>query len=84
MTGWKNGRACHDGARQRQQSWATETGATNGHSGVEAAKTGESHARKHGRECCARDGTVGVAQYVVPYSTGLKEKSQRDGDRSRL
>jgi hypothetical protein len=33
--------------------------------GVEAAETGESDARERGRECCARDGTVGVAQYVI-------------------
>jgi hypothetical protein len=35
------------------------------YSGVEAAETGESDARERGRECCARDGTVGVAQYVI-------------------
>lgn len=38
--------------------------ATNGYSGVEAAETGESDARERERECCARDGIVGVAQYV--------------------
>jgi hypothetical protein len=38
--------------------------ATNGHSGVEAAETGESDARERGRECCARDGIVGVAQFA--------------------
>jgi hypothetical protein len=38
--------------------------ATNGYSGVEAAETGESDAPERGRECCARDGIVGVAQYV--------------------
>ena len=42
------------------------------HSGVEAAGTGESDARERGRECCARDGTVGVAQYVMPTLQGTE------------
>ena len=50
----------------------TTDAATNGHSGVEAAKTGESDAQERRRECSARDGTVGVAQYVAPHLTGLK------------
>ncbi len=58
--------------------------ATNGYSGVEAAETGESDARERGRECCARDGTVGVAQYVVPHLTGIRGRSQRNGHRNRL
>jgi len=58
--------------------------ATNGNSGAEAAETGESDARERGRECCARDETVDVAQYVVCHFTGLREKSQRNGDRGRL
>ena len=55
-----------------------ERAATNGYAGVEAAETGESDARERGRECCARDGTVGVAQYVSYYSTGHRgEESMR-------
>jgi hypothetical protein len=39
------------------------------HSGVEAAETGESNAPARNRLECAKDGTVGVAQYVIgsPY-----------------
>ena len=44
------------------------------HSGVEAAETGESDARKHGRECCARDETVGVAQYVISTLQGTERR----------
>jgi hypothetical protein len=46
----------------------------NGHSGVEAAETRESDARERGRECSARDGIVGVAQYVIPYPTARRGK----------
>ena len=53
---------------------ATERAATNRHSGVEAAETGESDARERGRECCARDGTVGVAQYVIPTLQGTDQR----------
>jgi hypothetical protein len=44
-------------------------GVGNGHSGVEAAGTGESNAPGRNRLERARDGTVGVAQYVMspPY-----------------
>jgi hypothetical protein len=42
--------------------------------GVEAAETGESGARERGRECCARDGTVDGAQYVIMYCTSHREK----------
>ena len=48
--------------------------ASNGHSGVEAAETGESDARERGRECCARDGTVDVAQYVIPTLQGTERR----------
>jgi hypothetical protein len=41
-----------------------------GDSGVEAAETGESDARDE-RERCARDGKVGVAQYVTKHPTGV-------------
>ena len=59
-----------------------ERAATNGNTGVEAAETGESDARERRREYCARDGTVGVAQNVVTYLTGLRGKSQCIGHRS--
>ena len=58
--------------------------ATNGHSGVEAAETEESDAREYGRECCARDGTVGVAQYVMTHPTGHRAKSQCEAGTNRL
>lgn len=56
--------------------------AANGHSGVAAAETGESDAQERGRECSARDGTVGVAQYVVPHLTGRRAMSQRKRGRN--
>ena len=39
--------------------------------GVEAAETGESDAQALNRKEGARDGTVGVAQYVTNHPTGL-------------
>jgi hypothetical protein len=38
---------------------------SDGSAGVEAAETGESDALARNKEGCARDGTVGVAQYVT-------------------
>jgi hypothetical protein len=71
-------RAHHDCARLRQRSQAAKTAATKRALCVEAAETGESDAPEHGRECSARDGTVGVAQYVFSYLTGSEGKSQRE------
>ena len=51
------------------RTWATETAASNEHSGVETAETGESDAQGGDSECRANDGTVGVAHYVMAYPT---------------
>ena len=58
------------------RSWATETAVSNGHSGVEAAETGESDAQGGDSKCRANDGTVGVAHYVRATLQGIKGKSQ--------
>jgi len=47
--------------------------------GVEAAETGESDAPERERECCARDGTVDEAQYVIVYCTGHREEESMSG-----
>lgn len=65
------------GARLGSCSGPQHGAATNGHSGVEAAETGESDALERGRECCARDGTVGVAHVVYPpYRVWWEESTQ--------
>ena len=58
--------------------------AANEDSGVEAAETRESDARERGRECGARDGTVGVAQYVMVYPTGHRGKESMSGSQVSL
>ncbi len=62
-----------DRPRFRRSTLASTSACPNGHSGVEAAETRESDARERGR-CSARDGTVGVAQYVIAYPTGQRGK----------
>ena len=53
---------------------ASTSACPNRHSGVEAAETRESDAQERGRECSARDETVGVAQYVIAYPTARRGK----------
>ena len=51
---------------QSQEPSATTHAAFNAYSGIERAKTGESDALAGDSEGGANDGTVGVAQYVMP------------------
>jgi hypothetical protein len=62
-------------ARQLSRTQAFMLAVESGYTGVKAAETGESTAQ--GREGCARDGTVGVAQYVLPsrYAQCVRQSS---------
>jgi len=64
---WQTNPLPHDSPRT--QAFVLAVGS--GYSGVKAAETRESNAQ--GRWRYARDGTVGVAQYVIAQPTRLSE-----------